>query len=203
MADHEDETIQTYDKYADSWASDHPPDDYDTILAQVLQLTPHGSVLEVGCGSGQDAEMLIAAGYDYLGTDAANGMVRLASQRHAGIVFQKLNLYELASLGRRFDIFWCNAVLLHIPKHRIDEALQSISAAVRSAGIGFISMKDGDKEVFEERTESDRQEKRIFVHWRKDDFEKVLKRNGFEVVYYEYVPKSERSKWHRFIVRKL
>ena len=46
-------------------------------------------------------------------------------------------------------------------------------------------MKDGDKEIFEERTQSDRQENRIFVHWLREDFEKVLERNGFDVVYYE------------------
>lgn len=63
-------------------------------------------------------------------------------------------------------------------------------------------MKDGDKEIFEERTKSGRQENRVFVHWPREDFEKVLERNGFEVVYYEYSPISERSQWHRFIVRK-
>lgn len=201
-ASQEDETIQTYDRYAESWAVDHPQDDYRTILTKLKQLVPHGSVLEIGSGSGQDAEMLTAAGYDYLGTDAAKGMVSLASLRHPGITFRHLNLYNLADLGQQFDIFWCNAVLLHIPRRRIDEALQAISAAIRPAGVGFVSLKDGDQEIFEERRQSDRQENRIFVHWRKDDFEEVLKRNGFEVVYYEYVPKSERSKWHRFIVRK-
>lgn len=200
--DQEDRTIQTYDKYAQSWVTDHPQDDYRTILARIKNLVPHGSVLEVGCGGGQDAEMLMAAGYDYLGTDAAKGMVRLASQNHPGINFQHLNLYDLASLGRQFDIFWCNAVLLHIPKRRIDEALRAISAALKPGGIGLVSMKDGDKEIFEERMQSDREERRIFVHWSKDDFETVLKRNGFDVIYYEYVPKSERSKWHRFIVKK-
>ena len=200
--DQEDETIRTYDKYADSWANDHPQDDYRTILTQLKQLMPHGSMLEVGCGGGQDADMLIAAGYDYLGTDASNGMVSLASRKHPGIIFQHINLYDLASLERQFDTFWCNAVLLHIPKRRIDEALQSILTVIRPEGVGFISMKDGDKEFFEERTQSDREENRIFVHWQKEDFERVLKRNGFKIVYYEYVPKSERSKWHRFLVKK-
>ena len=201
--DQEDQTIQTYHKYAESWAVDHPLADYGSILAKLKELLPHGSVLEIGCGSGQDSEMLMQAGYDYLGTDAAQGMVDLASTRHPGTTFQHLNLYNLGRLKKQFDIFWCNAVLLHIPKRRIDEALHAISASVRVGGIGFLSMKDGDKEIFEERTKSGRQENRVFVHWPREDFEKVLERNGFEVVYYEYSPISERSQWHRFIVRKI
>ena len=90
-SDQEDQTIQTYDKYAESWAVDHPLDDYGSIIAKLKELAPRGSVLEIGCGSGQDAEMLTQAGYDYLGTDAAQGMVNLASSKHPGITFQHRN----------------------------------------------------------------------------------------------------------------
>ena len=163
-ADQEDETILTYDKYAESWASDHPQDDYRVIITRVKQLVSHGSVLEVGCGSGQDAEMLTTAGYNYFGIDAASGMVSLASRKYPEIIFKHLNLYDLARLKRQFDIFWCNAVLLHIPRRRIDEALRAIATAVKPTGIGFIAMKDGNTEIFEKRTQSGRQENRIFVH---------------------------------------
>jgi SAM-dependent methyltransferase len=202
MINQEEQTIETYDKYAESWAKDHPIDDYQTIIEQLKALAPQGSMLEIGCGAGQDAELLKAAGYDYLGVDASTGMVQLARSKHPNVNFMHLNLYDLAQLRREFDAFWCNAVLLHIPKSRINEALQAISSVIRLGGIGFVSIKDGDKEEFEERVQSNREEKRLFVHWRKEEFEEVLRRNGFKVVYYEYVPKSERSKWHRFVVCK-
>lgn len=196
-------TVQTYDKYAASWANDHDTAvDYSSIISKLKELRPRGTVIDIGCGSGQDAELLAPVDYEYLGIDAAAGMVELARSRHPKLAFKQINLYQLSQLALRFDVFWCNAVLLHIPRRRINEALQAISSVIKANGIGYISMKDGDAEIFEEREKSDRQEKRVFVFWREDDFVKVLQRNGFEPVYYEYAPVNERSKWHRFIVRK-
>ena len=199
----EAQTIATYDTYAESWALEHNDRaEYKELIKRFKRLLPTGSILEVGAGGGSDARLLSDNGYEYYGTDASQGMIAIARQMHPDLIFDQLSVYDLADIGRHFDGFWACAVLLHIPKSRIDEALQSISGVVKHGGIGFVSIKDGHDELFERRQKQDRDEKRLFAYWTKDEFTDALQRNGFETVGYEYSPKSERTNWHRFFVRK-
>lgn len=172
------------------------------ILKTFQHFLPSGSVVEIGAGHGIDGKMLKDAGYDYLGTDAAAGMVSSARTRFPDVAYEQLNVYELSSLGRKFDGLWANAVLLHIPKARIDEALSAIADVLRIGGVCFISIKDGDGEEFEQRGVSGRQENRIFSYWSRSEFEAVLGSHGFRILDYAYHPKSERSKWHHFYASK-
>ncbi|MGB4758673.1 MAG: class I SAM-dependent methyltransferase [Candidatus Saccharimonadales bacterium] len=171
------------------------------VAQEFKEFLPSGKVLEIGCGGGRDAATLVKLGFDYTGTDASAGMVGAAQQIVPHASFQQCDVYELAKLGRAFDGFWACAVLLHIPKSRIDEALQGIIGTVKQGAIGMISIKDGDSEEFEVRDIDGMHEERLFVYWKKDDFETVLSRNNLSVIQYKYRPVSKRTNWHIFIVR--
>lgn len=197
-------TIETYDMFSKSWSSDHADMSHSTsILESFKKHLPDGSILEVGAGGSSDCRLLSDAGYDYFGTDAAAGMVTMAKERYPDITFKQYNIYDVEDIGRQFDGFWANAILLHIPKQRIDDALQALNHVIRKGGVGFISIKDGAGEQFEDRMQTGRHEKRLFSFWRREEFEQALSRNGFKVASYEYRPKNERSNWHHFYVIKL
>lgn len=200
-AEQEAKTIETYDATASQWSQMHQGA-WEETAAHFSQLLPGGTVLEIGCGGGRDAANLIAQGLTYFGTDASLGMVAEARKAVPAGVFEQLNVYDLAKLKRQFDGFWACAVLLHIPKKRIDEALQAITAVLKPGAIGMITMKDGDREEFEVRDKDGAHEERLFVYWKKDDFSEVLARNGFKVLEYEYRPVSQRTNWHVFFVSK-
>ncbi len=196
-------TITTYDTYAESWALEHDDRfEYEVLVKKYQQLLAQGSVLEIGAGGGSDARLLTDAGYEYYGTDASAGMVAMARRSQPDLHFEQVSVYDLQRLPRTFDGFWACAVLLHVPRTRIDEALHAIGIVTKPGAIGFISMKDGTEDVFEQRQKRGRQESRLFVYWTKDAFTAALDRNGFTVVEYEYSPQSERTKWHRFFVRR-
>jgi SAM-dependent methyltransferase len=204
VLDEEAATIQTYDTHAQAWADEHGDRRRNQpTIEKLKRLVPRGTILEIGAGGGSDAALLTAAGYGYFGTDASVGMIRAARRTHPEQTFEQVNVYDLRQLQRQFDGFWASAVLLHLPKARIDEALQSIAAAIKPGGAGFISIKDGDEEVFEQRQKAGRQEDRLFTYWRKDEFKQVLRRNGFEVTDYQYVPEDERTQWHWWLVRRI
>lgn len=199
----EDITIATYDQNAMSWVSSHGKiSDWGENVTQLTHYLPEGSLLEIGCGGAREAAQFVKLGYDYLGTDASAGMVRAAQADNPECSFQTINVYDLPNLGRTFDGFWACAVLLHVPKKRIDEALQAISAVLKPGAVGMISLKDGDKEDFEVRNKHGRHEERLFVYWRKDAFVRVLQRNGFSVLEHQYRAVSERTNWHIFYVKK-
>ena len=202
--DFEAKTIQTYDKYAQPWSQSHAVQyDWEWAAERFAHFLPTGRVIEVGCGGGRDATQLLKMGYEYLGTDASAGMVCAARGVVPGALFRQISVYDLGKLATTFDGFWACAVLLHIPKTRIDEALQAISSVLQPGAIGMISIKDGNKEEFEVRDKQGAHEERLFAYWRRDDFTQVLERNGFQVVDYTYRPINERTRWHVFIVKKV
>ncbi len=200
--DLEAKTIQTYDATAGQWAKSHAiVNDWAWAAKELHRLLPAGKILEIGCGGGRDAAELLGLGYEYVGTDASREMVRTARAEVPAADIRQCNIYDLRTLDTKFDGFWACAVLLHIPKSRIDEALSALSATLNPGAIGMISIKDGDKEDFEVRDTDEAHEERLFVYWRKDEFLDALERHGFELLDYAYKPLSERTKWHIFFLK--
>lgn len=201
----EEATIQTYDNNAAVWAEQHNFDlsnnSFADALSEFYELVADGSsVLEIGCGGGRDAAELVKH-YDYMGTDASEGMVRAASSNVPEGAFTKCSVYDLAELNRKFDAFWAAAVLLHIPKDRIDEAFRSIKAVTIKDAIGMIAIKAGDREEFEVRDIDGIHEERLFTYWTNEDFSEVLERNGIDILSYTFKPVSQRTNWHIYLTR--
>jgi SAM-dependent methyltransferase len=198
-------TVKNYDKFASAWASERNTKNF---WAQELQrfheLLPKGTILEIGSGHGRDAEDLLELGYDYVGTDISVGLINIIRQRFPDQKFYQQSVYELDfQEGQNFDGFWAAAVLLHVPKSRMDEALQSIRRVVNTDAIGFISLKDGQGEGVQDDVVGRETMRRFFSYWTKEDFTEVIDANGYEVVDYIYHPVSEKTKWHSFLVRTL
>lgn len=193
-------TIESYNKAAWKWAAQNSrPRFWGEDFEIFHELLPEGRLLEVGCGAGRDAKELIAMGYDYTGTDISMPMLEEARKAIPKGRFLHKNLYEL-DFDEPFDGLWCAAVLLHVPKVRINEALASIRHSLVEGAIGYLSMKEGKGEGVEQRPEL-LDANIFFSYWEKDEFKDVLKSNGYETVYESYKPMSRRTKWLSYIVK--
>jgi SAM-dependent methyltransferase len=200
LTDVEDLTRRTYDAQAAQWVNGHDePEFWGEDLAKFHKLLPSGKILEIGSGGGRDAADLLKLGYEYTGTDISSGLLELARQRNPGAEFKEVSLYDL-DFPEPFDGFWCAAVLLHIPRERIDEALSAITKNVRTDGIGFIAIKQGEGEGVEEQ-DIHRNSGRFFTYWQDEDFQSALTRNGLSVIEHGYRPMNERTKWLTYHVR--
>lgn len=197
------QTMKTYDTQSVDWASKHSSERFwGEEMDRFEKLLPEGKVLEIGSGGGRDAKELIAKGYDYTGTDISQGLLEEAKKANPGAKFLQQSVYDLDFPKNTFDGFWASAVLLHIPKGRIDEALGRLHSVIRNNGVGFISIKQGEGQKIEE-DEPDMTERRIrlFAYWQDEEFREALKRNNFEVVDTGFKPMSERTKWLIYFVR--
>lgn len=196
--DLEQQTIEYYDKNAKDWAVSHHGDEitsyWQNEMERFHELLPTGKVLEIGAGTGKDATGLIAMGYDYTGTDASKGLLGIAQKKNPGAVFKHVGVYDLDFPEHQFDGFWTAATLLHIPKDRIDEALQKIRTLVKPGGIGFITMKAGAGEREDPKTG------RWFAYYSKEKFREVLERNCFEIIE-QKTRKGDKDWWLCFWVK--
>jgi ubiquinone/menaquinone biosynthesis C-methylase UbiE len=178
-------TRESYDKIAKRWSDKNGAVTiWNKEIKTFLKLLGKGKILEIGSGSGRDAEIFVKAGYGYIGTDVSSALLKIARKRVPGAIFLEQSVCELNfPKETRFDGFWTSMTLLHISKNRIDQALQQIKKFVKNRGVGFISIKEGMGEKMESKTaDYGSDDKRFFSYYSKEEFENILLRNGFQII---------------------
>ncbi|MBI2103483.1 class I SAM-dependent methyltransferase [Candidatus Woesebacteria bacterium] len=196
-------TVRSYDRSAAEWASKHSAGrfwGYEMDRFNVL-IPPGSQILEIGSGGGRDAKELVEMGYKYVGVDVSEGLLNEARRLNPGVTFLRRAVYDLGFHANQFDGFWTSATLLHIPKKRLDAALSEIFRVVKPSGIGFISIKKGKGEKIEDNDPEMAKKPRLFSYYSDEEFQTILKRNGFEVLHATQKPMSERTTWLIYFVR--
>lgn len=199
-------TVDSYNKIAEEFHSRN----FATIYAREYRIfrdliIDGNKVLEIGCGTGRDAEGLINLGFEYIGVDASEGMLKVAENKLPTATFQLGDFYNLNFEDGSFDGFWAAASFLHVPKNDIDKVLQEAKRILKSSGIGFISLKQKrgmDEGVIREEKAGGIE--RYFAFYEADEFKEILERNNLEVV--QIVTQQENDKdstvWLCYFVRK-
>ena len=135
-----------WDAHASGWdAMRSRPDalsQIDKVIASLGEGLPAGgAVLDVGCGTGQHAVALAAAGFDVTAVDYSSAMLDRArthaSERGVDVAFQSLDVNEVGGFGRdAFDGVLCVSVLqvLDDPGRFIG----AVHAALRPGGLLLI-----------------------------------------------------------------
>lgn len=199
LTNKEQQTLDSYNKYGRQWAASHLDFDFwAQELKRFKEYLPEGKVLEIGAGGGRDAKEIIKAGYDYIGTDISKCLLEAARKYNPGAKFLLKSVYNLNFPRNSFDGFWACAVLLHIPKKRIDEALQQLHNAIKPQGVGFISVKKGKGERVTIEPPPDGQ--RLFAYYSLKEFTEVLVRNNFKVLYSKERKKTAKTTWLIYFV---
>ena len=136
------ETLATYEARAGEYAARLSRDAPDADLAAFVDaLPPGGRVLDLGCGPGNSAAMMRAAGLDAEAWDATPAMVRLARERHG--IEARLARFDDLDAESLYDGIWANFSLLHAPRADLPRHLAAIARALRPGGRLHLGMKTG------------------------------------------------------------
>jgi ubiquinone/menaquinone biosynthesis C-methylase UbiE len=200
-------TIDAYNKIAEEFHSRNSVTLYGKEYGIYKELIGKGNkILEIGCGTGRDAEELIKLGFYYTGIDASEGMLKIAQEKVKEAKFILGDFYKLDFPSESFDGFWAAASFLHVPKVEIDKVLGEAYRILKQEGIGFISLKQ--KTVMDEGVIKETKAggiERYFAFYEKGEFENILERNKFEVVDITTVQENDKdiTTWLCYFVRKL
>jgi len=113
----------------------------DSFLG-LLQTENKTTMLELGAGVGTDSQFFKENGLDVLAVDLSEKMVEKCKEK--GINSAVFDIYELSSLGTKFDAIYSLNVLLHIPKADLPNILTSISDTLYSKGLFFYGVYGGE-----------------------------------------------------------
>ena len=145
------------------------------ILAGVLPFLEKGAtILDVGCGSGRDLKWLKEQGFRPAGIEKAPELADLA-QKHSGCPVKVADFNEFDFSKQQFDAVLCVASLVHVEKDDLPAVIKNISAGVRTNGIFYLSLKEGEGK----RKHNDG---RIFTLWQTDELETLLKSAGLRIL---------------------
>ncbi|MGB7287141.1 MAG: class I SAM-dependent methyltransferase [Salaquimonas sp.] len=142
----DDETIKVYDAKAAEYAKMVERSTLDPALVSFLaNVRPGGRVLDLGCGVGNAASVMLDKGFQVDAVDASISMVQLANETHdIGAVQQQFDDLKADDL---YDGIWANFSLLHARRADFPRHLKQISKAMKADGYFHIGMKLGDGEI--------------------------------------------------------
>lgn len=182
--------------YHHFWASEY--DYFKTILSG-------NKIIDLGCGAGRDAEQFVGDGFDYLGIDASDEMLKIAGERVALGQFRLMDLRDLDLPLESFDGFWASASLLHFSKQEIPDLLKSFYNLLKENGVGFISVKE--KRVMDEgfiKEDKAGGIERYFSFFQNDEMLNFLKKANFTVLKSGQCFENDKdeTEWLYFFVKK-
>lgn len=124
------------------------------------------SILELGCGAGQDSRYMLDRGFDVTPTDGTPEIAAEAAkllQRPVPVL-----LFEDIAAQQFYDGIWANACLLHVPRPALPAIIGKIHAALKSSGVFYASFKAGNGEG---RDKFDRLYNYPSAHWLREVYE--------------------------------
>jgi len=95
----------------------------------VLEHCPRGPALDVGCGTGALAARLAELGYDMVGVDPSEGMLRVLEEKTSGIRAVRASGLALPFPDDSFDLVLSVAVMHHIAA--ADDVRRTLAEMVR------------------------------------------------------------------------
>ena len=123
-----------------------PPWDIGRPQKEYIQLEQAGeivgSVLDVGCGTGENALYLAAQGHEVWGIDFTSAAIQKAqekaAQRHLTVTFLVLNVLELHTLGRTFDTVIDSGLFHVLSDEERPLFVDNLAAVIRRGGTYFM-----------------------------------------------------------------
>ena len=134
-------TLDYYQSDAETYGAHRGPVEFPALMNFIESLPVGAMVLELGCGGGQDAEVLLRAGLDVTVTDGSPAMADIAARR-LGRPVSVLRFDGLEDI-RTFDGVWANACLLHAPEVALPDIFARIHRALRPCGLFCATFKGG------------------------------------------------------------
>lgn len=144
------DTIAYYNANAENYYKTTENVDFTASYARFRKYVPeHGSIVDVGCGSGRDVKAFCDMGYQAVGLDASEELATIAMREKGITVFVDDMTTWIAD--EPFDGMWCCASLLHLDDAGLDRFADNVSKNLKPGGAIYISVKSGIETGYDDK----------------------------------------------------
>lgn len=211
MKTENERTLDFYNKHADLYLHRNQVDystsrglrddrvHQDYIRKTLNNLPKDAKMFEVGSGDGRDAKLINSLGYKIQVSDAVDSFIKILTEN--GFSPLKFNIVT-DSFPDSYDYILANAVLVHLTKSEVKDAIKKVYAALNQNGIFATSFKQrlGGGEDWKANI-TGTSEKRFFSYWDINEARKMLEEAGFKILHFQQNG-GMRACWIDFIVKK-
>lgn len=140
-------TVAVYDAgaraYCEEWLNQPPPADLQALWQ--AHLIPGAPTVDIGSGSGRDADWLTRHGFPCEGVDASGGLVAEARQRFRELHFRVGQLPGLHGIpDAAYTNVICETVIMHLAAVDVAPAVISLRRILAPGGVIFLSWRVGE-----------------------------------------------------------
>ena len=146
-------TLNYYDDNAVEFACQTVSIDMHDLYALFISQLPQRDtqcILDVGCGSGRDANYFAKQGYEVTAIDASAELIQWAQQQHMSSRISWVHLdfssIEKQALENKFTGIWACASLLHVTFLKLPFIIKSLLYTLADDGVMYLSFKYGEGE---------------------------------------------------------
>ena len=191
MMDKSKQAVSIYNKIAESYAKEfsEPSDHIDDFLKLIPK---NGKILDVGCGVGVDANYIQSKGFEVVGIDLSEEMLKLAKQKFPYIDFRLMDIRKINFEPNSFDGIFASFSLIHIPKKDIPNILKKFYQILKINGVIYVALHEGkSEEIFVD--EPLKPGEKLFLNiYSYKEIKNLLVESKFEIIKkYERKPESE------------
>jgi len=195
------QTLALFDKFAEQYADLTFQNILQYELNNFISLLPkNAKILDVGCGSGKDVQYFMDYGFQAVGIDASENMIKEAKKKVADGDFKIMNLLSLDFPKESFDAAWVLDTVSFIDKVDMPKFLSSIYDVLKSNAVIFISARQGVGET-EIEYEKLGNSKINIAFFYQEEMEELLGKNGFEILNL-FTQDGEEFTWINVYARK-
>lgn len=179
---------ETYDRIAEDWHCDHLLDDWWVEGTRMFasRLRSGQTVLDVGCGSGIKSAYLADKGFEVVGIDISERMIKIARREYPYVAFRVHDMRHASRLGCTFDAVFAQASLLHIPKFDVKRVLLDWWKVLQPNGVLYVAVKGihAGRPAEETRREDDYgyAYDRFFSYFSPEELGTLLEWAGFRIL---------------------
>lgn len=196
-------TIQIYEQGAATflkrWGSrrKRPP---ALLLDSLARLPKQSSILDLGCGGGQDARFIHGKGFRVIGMDLTTAFLRAAQGTAPSVPLVLADMRDVPFRDESFDAVWAAACLMHLPKPDAALVLKRLSRIVRSGGLLAATVTYGTQSCI---LTDGWMPGRYFARWQKAELARVVEQSGWKIDLLRFVSNQERKgRWLNLIARR-
>ena len=138
--------VDTYEKIAGKYAEQYFDDlvDLPYIDNFLAKLPKGGKVLDVGSGAGQFSKHMMDKGFEVIGIDYSQEMVKIAKEKVPSGDFRHMDMRHLDFSDGSFDGVFAAYSLIHIPSEEIPATLLEFKRILKVGGHIEIGVQQGE-----------------------------------------------------------
>ncbi len=179
------QTIDSYNKCASSFENkfiNYGP--YKRIITEFHKkyLKDKRSILDVGCGPGNNAKILSELNPDYkiTGIDLSDKMLELARINAPECIFKRIDIRNLET-NIKYDAIIASFCIVHLSLQETKQLISKARSILNNYGVFYISFMEGKANGFE-KTSFSSSNKIYFNYHTKEQIKYLLKSNKLNIL---------------------